>query len=688
MKKYLRIAAIMLSLIMLCSLFSGCFKKVTIVTEVIGGNSSETDDTSSDNSNTDDNTDNNTDNNGGNGGNNDAGNNDDPGSGDDGSQGGGSNDNSSNSGGTSSTNPSTPAEEEENVIKDYDGVERTVVVDMSKVVNKNYLGVGGNIVPYGYMPSNTAEGYNEAYYALDAQRLKTIGVNIVRFWIQVDWFEKQKGVYDFDTPEMFACRKYIQALKDADVDVQVTFSWKVGEDARPWYAIPGLDDQNISAPKDIEHFGEECVTLIKYLREDCGFTNVKHMAFANEPNGGWDWETLGYQPAYFASVIETVDKAFKDAGIRDDINIWAAEISSGAWSSWLSYFAKECGDCIDFWSIHESGHTNEDLSRWIDQMNGYAKKPLVISEYQEGSSTDYYTGGNAGHVVVGSQKGFGGIMTWDFWGVKHMSNTDEKAWEMDEEPAPDGRLGFVFHNHFATNMAAGSLGYHYYTLATLGQWVDRDNEVLKTTTTLSDDDMRTTTIKNKDGSITVIVEIKKSDVARELTVDFGKNVNKTFTRHVFLESDYPETWEYGVGPINVSSLNNPNGFMPKGDKTFNVTDKLVDKNIPKGSYGIIVYTTQATETQIGFREYDDVHATSVPVTVSKGASYQVQGYIYEGSGEIAYSIANPAEEKQGTISASGLYTADANANAGEVIAVKAYLKSNPNNYKILLIKMA
>ncbi len=682
MNKYLKIAALLLSLLMICSMFSGCFKKVTIVTEVIGGGSTNTD---SDTTPDDDNDDNNDTDDGDNdydGGDNDY---------DDGDDDTSSDDNTSSDDDT--TTPPADDEEEENVIVGYEGSDRTVVVDLNKVVNKNFLGVGGNIVPYGYMPSNTAEGYNEAYYALDAQRLKSSGVDVVRFWIQVDWFEKEKGVYDFNTPEMFSCEKYIEALQKAGCDVQVTFSWKVGEASIPWYSIPGLDDTDkyVSAPHDIKHFGEECVVLFKYLRETKGFTNVKHLTFGNEPNGSWDWETLGYQPAYYASVVETVDKAFKDAGMRDDIKIWAAEASSGSFPTWLSYLGKECADCIDVWSIHQSGHTNDTLADWIDQINEYAERPLFLSEYQEGHITDYYQGANAGHVIVGSQKGFAGFTTWDFWGVKHMSATDSKAWEMEDiVSSGDNKPAFVFHNHFTELLVPGSLSFHYYTLTTLAKWMEQDNEVLKTTTTLSNDDMRATTIKNPDGTLTVIVEVKSSDKDRELTIDFGQNVGKTFTRHVFLEKNYPETYEYGVGPINVESMNTPNGFLPKGDKTFKVGSKLVDNDIPKNDYAIIVYTTVPTETQIGFHEYDDIHAPSVPVTVAAGASYQVKGYIYEGkaSDEIVYSIANPGEAKQGTISTSGLYAADANATPGDVIAVRAALKNDPNNYKILLIKMA
>ena len=682
MNKYFKIAALLLSLLMICSMFSGCFKKITIVTEVIGGG------TASDNDSTDSGDDNTGD--------------DDTNSGDDTDDGDNNDDGDTPSDDTSSTPSDDDDEdddeddeddEDENVVVGYDGTDRTIVVDLNKVVNKNFLGVGGNIVPFGYMPSNTAEGYNEAYYALDAQRLKTIGVDIVRFWIQVDWFEKEKGVYDFDTPEMFSCRKYIEALQKAGCDVQVTFSWKVGPLAQPWYSIPGLsdEDKNISAPHDIKHFGEECVVLFKYLRETCGYTNVKHITFGNEPNGGWDWETLGYQPAYYASVVETVDKAFKDAGMRNDIKIWAAEASSGSFPTWLSYLGKECADCIDVWSIHQSGHTNDTYAQWIDQINSYAERPLFISEYQEGHIADYYEGANAGHVIVGSQLGAAGFTTWDFWGVKHMSTTDTGAWEMEDYMADGDQRGmFVFHNHFTERFVPGTLSFHYYTLGTLAKWMDQENEILKTSTTLSNNDMRATTIKNPDGTITVIVEVKSSDKARELTIDFGQNVGKTFTRHVFLEKNYPETYNYNVGPIDVESMNTPNGFLPKGDKTFKVGSKLVDNDIPKNDYAIIVYTTVPTETQIGFHEYDDVHASSVPVTVAAGASYQVKGYIYEGKAEdeIVYSIANPGEAKQGTISTSGLYTADANAKSGDVIAVRAALKSDPSNYKILLIKMA
>lgn len=604
----------------------------------------------------------------------------------------GSADNSSSSAQNSSNTSSGNKEEENsNVVKDYKGKERTVSVNLSKVVNKSFFGVGGNIVPYAYMPSNMAEGYNEAYHNFDIQRYKTMGLDMVRLWVQVDWFEKQKGVYNFDTPEMFSVCKVVEGLQKIGCNVQLTFSWKVDGEAQEWYSIPGLEDPRISAPRDIEHFGEECVVLLKYLRETKGFKNVKHITFGNEPNGDWDWNCHGNQPEYYVSVVKAVDKAMKKAGIRDDVNIWACEASSRSYPAWLPVLAENCSDSIDVWSVHESLQTNTELLGILKQIQGYALKPLFISEYQEGHQPDYFVGGNAGHVINGTQNGLAGFTTWDFLGVRHMSTTDSAAWEMEDANFPDGRLGFVFHNHFSSNIVAGSVGFHYYTLSMMTKWVDGKNKVYKTDTTLSNDDVRSTTIENADGSITVIVECDKSDVDREVTVDFGKNINKTFTRHVFRLSDYPENWKFGEGPIDVDSKINTNAIIPLSEGTFKCTSKFTDKDIPN-EYSIIVYTTKPTEAQIAFKAYDDTHATSIGALVARGQSTKVEAYILDGkaSDEIVFSVMPALDGTlHGTIdSKTGVFTANTNAPLNEAVAIRASLKSDPDNYKIFLVKIA
>lgn len=172
--KSLRIIALCLSIVMICMVFSACFSKCDSGTLTTGSSSETTantdDDVSSEDtdsgSDSENDSDSDSDSNSGNADNSSAtGNKNDLSS-----ILSGTTDNSSSSAGNSSSGSSSGSAEEEddtNIVSDYKGKERTVTVDLNKVVNTRFLGVGGNIVPYAYMPSHEAEGYNEAYYSFD-----------------------------------------------------------------------------------------------------------------------------------------------------------------------------------------------------------------------------------------------------------------------------------------------------------------------------------------------------------------------------------------------------------------------------------------------------------------------------------------------------------------------------------------
>lgn len=590
--------------------------------------------------------------------------------------------------------------------------ERVVNVDLDTVVNSGFVGMGGNIVPYSYMPSNASFGYNDAYYELEKQRMITMGLNVVRIWVQIDWFEKEKGVFDFNTPQMFAVCKYIEACKEAGSNVLLTFSWKVGEDAWDWYSIPGLLDPRISAPRDIPHFGTECVELLTYLRDDCGYDNVKYLDFANEPNGSWDFETYGAQDAYYTSMLIEVDKAMKAAGIRDDVELWAAELAGFAQLSWLRYMAQNADETIDSWSVHEYEVHSEDLAPVIEQINGYSKKPFYLTEFAE-SRLDFNTltpwdMGWAGHFCYDSQRGLTGLLNWVVVGVRNMSaDSPTHTWEMED---------YVYRrqNFWATPVSStvtleGMPAYTYYLCSQLSRYSDPGANVMKTDINKSAEDVRSTTLINEDGSMTVVVEMKDTDEDRDLTINFNKNVGKTLYRHVFAYDEYLDKfgkksggvitkYEDVAGELDASLNNiatkgaskiNQNSILPVCDKAINCGTSFTDTDIPK-DYCVIVYTTQAPITQIAFTAYDDPYCTNVAATIDAGESYDVDAYIVD---EIAVDKNQTIkfalmDASVGTINAdTGLFTAAANAPSGAV-AIKAYLASDPTNYKIILVNIA
>ncbi len=73
---------------------------------------------------------------------------------------------------------------------------------------------------------------------------------MARVWFQIDWMELEKGQYDFESPEMQAFYRYLDAFKNAGTEIELNFGWKVGERVHDWFTIPGAPDPYISAPAD------------------------------------------------------------------------------------------------------------------------------------------------------------------------------------------------------------------------------------------------------------------------------------------------------------------------------------------------------------------------------------------------------------------------------------------------------
>ncbi len=462
-------------------------------------------------------------------------------------------------------------------------VSRTISVDTSQVVQSDFLGVGVNIIPTNLMELGTRYGYNDAYWAMDANRIEKIQPKVARVWFQIDWMEPQKGTYTFNSDKMKAFYKYMDALKTAGTEVELNFGWKVGSTVQSWFNIPGLKDPYVSAPADLDAYAVSASAALNELLNQRGYNNIKYLTFYNEPNGSWDFEGPADQKAYYAQMVQKVHNRLTADGLRDRIEIWGPE-ETGA-LDWMQYMKNNADSAFDAYTFHVYGTSYDGLGNVISDRHAAAgSKPVVMTEF--GWADDDASNWNAGFansVIRAANDGLRGALMWQMNG----------AWSSD----PDGDTNGTYTMWHSLPLDRDPRK-TYYSAGFLNRYIPEHSQVLKVNTGGASD-VRASAFRGADGNYTVLVE-SKGDSAQQLTIDFGNtSINKTFYKMTYRDSVQP----------------NAQATLPVVENTFAAQKSFIDNSTDTG-YHFSIYTTAKPQTQ--------VEVTPIEKTVTGGQTLQLQ----------------------------------------------------------------
>ncbi len=523
----------------------------------------------------------------------------------------------------------------------------TFVNISDEVLNEDFVGNGENLVPFMLQPGNVKAGYTEELYAVDKNRYRKIKPGLIRFWMQVDWFEKEKGVYDFDSVEMQAVWRYFELLKEIGTEVQLTHSWKVGEAARSWFSFPFEKPEDVrnSAPADPEHYAESYSKLVKEIWRR-GFTNVFHISFANEPGYHWDFIAPGDRKAYYCKVVKAVDEQFRKDGIRDKTVFWCCESAESM--EWIAYCRENIPECVDYYTLHCYECTQDRFyDEIMKEVNEIGAKPFLITECSEGSAIQKnpWNRSMTGLIIDSANMGGSGCVMWTIHGIKSMSVYSPDSWTMGLEGT-----------HLWRDMISGGMpGYNYYNFGMYTRYLPNHTKVLKTE--VIGEGMRAATFLAKDGNITILIECKKADADRKITVKLpdGKH---TFYKHSYV-------------PAKLECTHN--AILPPVAATIEADGTFTDTDIPT-DYSVLLYTTIAPLTQVAV--YPE------RVTLAEGESVSFSAEVIDCEGGVTYSVM----DGKGTITADGVYTASG-VKSGDTVAVIATSQKDPSGEGIALIKI-
>ena len=514
--------------------------------------------------------------------------------------------------------------------------QRTVKINTSSVIKEDFAGIGINSLPFTLMSNNLDKGANEAYFELEKSRILNLKPAIVRLWTQVDWFVTENdltngtgadyysGVYNFESERMQSVYKYLDTYKQIGSQLILAINWKVASTIQPWFSIDGINNPETSAPQDIDAFAKAHVELLKYLINVKGYTNIKYISVANEPDL-MDFESHGDQYIYYQDTSKKLADVISEASL--DIELLGLESGAAYFTSqdFLFRSFKDNPDYFNEYAIHcYQGIKNATAYMRTVKNSLPTGKSIWLTEF----NGNKFTNSSSGYMSIAANLGYNGALYWmvnDVYGEDPLNLNDENI---------GGSTGLW--NKPKDNLNVKD---SYYELSLWLRYVKPNSKVLESVVS-NDEDMRSTVFF--DGNdYTVIVE-NDTESAQTLTLNFDKNINKTFYKHIYVQE---------------AAQPSAQAKIPASVKEFNVSNKLEDTDVVNDSRTVTVYTTIPDVAQVILE--------NVSATVKSGESVKLNATATNGK-TLTWSVVCG----NGTVDQNGNYTAS-ETTAGDIVAVKA-----------------
>lgn len=471
----------------------------------------------------------------------------------------------------------------------------TAVTFKKTAAQTNYAGIGGNVPVYLYFPDDTIGdgGFSEKEIELSIKRVVDSGVDIVRaYGVMPGQSTSADGKsWDWNSKYMQCFYRYAKAMQDNGIDIILNPNQGMGQSS---YSDPGLSKMKEATGKTYQElFAEWCVEYVREVVIKRGFSNIKYLMYATEPNNGSRAYDLKYVDEWL-SYVSAAHNALKTAGLRDRWQIVGPNIavSSNSWDAakieesraqavkWIDYIIDNCNEAVDIYSVHDYYNSNlyggfgQDAYKYYKDFCEYAKnaikrtgKPFWWDEWNISSGRDESTLNDplrAYEVAMGmlSQmtNGANHSVVWFLLDTKWPGSTKTAYGEYDEGVMKMGVIPSALQS--ATPYPA------FYSFALVSSAVQPGDDVYS----LTDDDgwIHAMLLKHKNGKYS-IVAINASYDTSNVTFNIPWNLKGTFERAVYDPLTHTPT---------------PDGKTIKPTSTVKITNTFTDKI---SAYQVVVY---------------------------------------------------------------------------------------------------
>lgn len=556
---------------------------------------------------------------------------------------------------------------------------REAKVELDKVITNDFIGIGANDIPTAWMPESVNKGFRPVYWPLYCHHMEKAKPACLRVWFQVDWIVTEeenykKGICNFESDKMRAFLKYLDAYERANIDIEFNFGWKTGSLIEDWFSIHSVNkpfgerghntindfglNRRCSAPKDFDGFAKCCASTIKELCEVRGYSCIKYLSFFNESNygdGGYDSGDFAGYPGkakeMWEVMLRAVDKELKAQNLDKYVDYWLAEQSGrdNTICEWIDYMMTNCREFNSLNTFHRYHMIhNERLESFKTFVEHAGESGAVASEFAVYTEPEWDKS-NIEYVMSLLHSGMRGGLYWILQGV------------MLTDPS------LLYHNAghewwpaLYEEKSAGTENCSYHEFSLFTHYLPRHSKVL--TTTIGDyDDIRVEVIQTTDGEYSIFIESREGRFPKDIKINFGKDIDKTFRKHVY----NPKT-----------SKHDGNLRVPHSEKELVVNDVLTDTI--SADYQLICYTTIPAFKQVNLEE--------TFIKLPLGESKKIVAELNDCQGELIYEIAY-GTGAECSIDKNGIFTQSNDVIPGDKYCIKAILKSDPDTYGVAIIKI-
>ena len=359
-------------------------------------------------------------------------------------------------------------------------------------------------------------------------------------WLGMDWcrveleqriYEPQRGVFNWDNPEMRVLYRILDWADSRGVDVFLQQMW--GDVA--WNAYPGNADDSVrrlrSAPYSLPDWAQGLGELVQHLVQVKGYRCIRWASVSNEPGHdsfSW-WQDAKMKSVPFTPALKAVREEF-------DRRALTVPISGPDWTDLpnLKPAAVDFDAYIGAYDLHSHtavldsmdgsynlSEAEKRMSRWADWAHAH-NKPFFLSEFgtmafgwgNEDVGPACYQSGlkNASLVVRGINAGVDGFNRWSFTNRGDLDGQWQlvRTWDIDHNRLLDA---------FAPQPNT------YFQFAMLSRFLPKHASVLATRVVApfgpKDRKLVATALRTPKGNLTLLA-VNESHRAANATIDFER----------------------------------------------------------------------------------------------------------------------------------------------------------------------
>ena len=493
----------------------------------------------------------------------------------------------------------------------------SLTVDISNIIQDDFLGANAVYHAYAYRADDNGREYDDTQREIEFNRIADMELGIARTYYDVDsaWYG---GQWDWESPNMKALYKWMQAMKERGVDVALNTAWNFPgsvDGSSKWPLNPSpLAGANWNA--SVQNYAAWITETVRQIVEVHGFTNLKYLVLFTEPNNRTNKDNQNTTRTKWLDCVRAAHNSLVTADLRDNVKLVGPNEGSTASSDMVKWAADNANQYIDIYSSHNYQPKGKDLTgynsyndwyNWIT--TGMSKaastdKPFWFDEYGTFDENQRLNNPWYGTTLATAQAAFmnAGAQSSLLWTLF------DQQWPNDRAQRPADSFYDGVHKHgVAPSLRENAFPREsYYAFSMISKYMGaKGTKVYKTT---NNGGVYTAASQTPDGDWSVLV-VNTNNNEQDFALTFSGSINRDFNRHLY-------------NPAN--SMADPTAEIIGTDKTLNVTNSISDA-LPAG--GVAIYTTRGdSEPSIGDinadGKYDILDLLEVKSLMAAGATFE------------------------------------------------------------------